>query len=143
VTLFARVCVDAVMPWKEMSPMTERVKFVAAMLEGEESFTELCERFGISGATSGRNATSKAVSRASPSGQGPRFRIPMRPALTSLSSLSTRERCIRPGAHFSFEPESAAARCVSSVLVVLRVRRRSGTAFIRRVPGPRAAIARK
>ena len=36
------------MPWKEMSPMSERVKFVAAMLEGEESFTELCERFGIS-----------------------------------------------------------------------------------------------
>lgn len=28
--------------------MNERVRFVAAMLEGEESFTELCERFGIS-----------------------------------------------------------------------------------------------
>ena len=28
--------------------MNERVKFVAAMLEGEESFGELCERFGIS-----------------------------------------------------------------------------------------------
>ena len=36
------------MPWKETSPMNERVRFVAAMLEGEESFTELCERFGIS-----------------------------------------------------------------------------------------------
>lgn len=28
--------------------MNERVKFVAGMLEGSESFTELCERFGIS-----------------------------------------------------------------------------------------------
>jgi transposase len=42
------VCADAVMPWEETSPMNERVRFVAAMLEGEESFTELCERFGIS-----------------------------------------------------------------------------------------------
>src|SRR6187402_2508118 len=36
------------MPWKETSPMNERVRFIAAMLEAEESFTELCERFGIS-----------------------------------------------------------------------------------------------
>src|SRR5262245_54957672 len=36
------------MPWKETSPVQERVKFIAAFLEGEESFTELCERFGIS-----------------------------------------------------------------------------------------------
>ena len=36
------------MPWKETSPMNERVRFVAAMLEAEESFGELCERFGIS-----------------------------------------------------------------------------------------------
>ena len=28
--------------------MNERLKFVAAVLEGEESFSELCERFGIS-----------------------------------------------------------------------------------------------
>ena len=28
--------------------MDERVKFVAAMLEGDETFVELCERFGIS-----------------------------------------------------------------------------------------------
>jgi hypothetical protein len=28
------------MPWKETSPMDERVKFVAAMLEAEESFLE-------------------------------------------------------------------------------------------------------
>jgi transposase len=28
--------------------MNERVKFIAAMLEGNESFTELCEGFGIS-----------------------------------------------------------------------------------------------
>jgi putative transposase len=36
------------MPWQDTSPMNERVKFVAGMLEGSESFTELCERFGIS-----------------------------------------------------------------------------------------------
>jgi hypothetical protein len=36
------------MPWKETSPMNERVKFVAAMLEAEETFGEICERFGIS-----------------------------------------------------------------------------------------------
>ena len=28
--------------------MQERVKFIAAFLEGEENFSELCERFGIS-----------------------------------------------------------------------------------------------
>jgi transposase-like protein len=36
------------MPWKETSPVNERVKFIAAFLEGEENFSELCERFGIS-----------------------------------------------------------------------------------------------
>jgi hypothetical protein len=36
------------MPWKETSPMNERVKFVAAMLAADETFLELCERFGIS-----------------------------------------------------------------------------------------------
>ncbi|HEY3237755.1 MAG TPA: helix-turn-helix domain-containing protein [Polyangiaceae bacterium] len=38
----------SVMPWKESSSLDQRVKFVAAMLEGGESFVELCERFGIS-----------------------------------------------------------------------------------------------
>jgi transposase InsO family protein len=36
------------MPWKETSPVNERVKFVAALLEGDASFTEICEHFGIS-----------------------------------------------------------------------------------------------
>jgi putative transposase len=36
------------MPWKETSTVNERVRFIAAMLEAEESFSELCERFGIS-----------------------------------------------------------------------------------------------
>jgi transposase-like protein len=36
------------MPWKETSPMNERVKFVAAILQAEESFSEICGRFGIS-----------------------------------------------------------------------------------------------
>ena len=40
--------------------MNERVKFVAALLEAEETFLEPCERFGISRkqATSGRSAMS-------------------------------------------------------------------------------------
>jgi len=36
------------MPWKETDPMNERVKFIAAHLERETSFSELCDRFGIS-----------------------------------------------------------------------------------------------
>jgi putative transposase len=36
------------MPWKETVPMGERVKFVAGYLANEVSFSELCERFGIS-----------------------------------------------------------------------------------------------
>jgi transposase InsO family protein len=36
------------MPWKDTSPVNERVKFVAGFLEGNENFSELCERFGIS-----------------------------------------------------------------------------------------------
>jgi transposase InsO family protein len=36
------------MPWKDTSPVNERVRFIAAFLEGEENFSELCERFGIS-----------------------------------------------------------------------------------------------
>jgi transposase InsO family protein len=36
------------MPWTETNPMNERVKFIAAFLEADETFVELCERFGIS-----------------------------------------------------------------------------------------------
>ena len=36
------------MPWNETKPMDERVKFVAAYLAKEVSFSELCARFGIS-----------------------------------------------------------------------------------------------
>lgn len=38
------------MPWNETKPMNERVKFIAACLareETDETFAELCERFGI------------------------------------------------------------------------------------------------
>jgi putative transposase len=35
------------MPWKETSSVNVRVKFIAAFLEGNENFSELCERFGI------------------------------------------------------------------------------------------------
>jgi len=33
------------MRWNDRSPMSERVESMAAMLEGEKSFTEQCERF--------------------------------------------------------------------------------------------------
>jgi transposase InsO family protein len=36
------------MPWKETCPMNERVKFIASFLDGERTFVELCEDFGIS-----------------------------------------------------------------------------------------------
>ena len=36
------------MPWKETAPWNERVKFITALLERDESFTEQCTRFGIS-----------------------------------------------------------------------------------------------
>ena len=36
------------MPWNKTEPMNERVKFIAAHLEREDSFSELCERFDIS-----------------------------------------------------------------------------------------------
>jgi transposase-like protein len=36
------------MPSKETEPMNERVKFIAAYLEKDESFFGTCERFGIS-----------------------------------------------------------------------------------------------
>ena len=36
------------MPWKDTSALNERVKFIAAWLEGDDNFSELCDRFGIS-----------------------------------------------------------------------------------------------
>jgi transposase InsO family protein len=36
------------MPWARTDQMSERVKFVAAHLRGEDSFTDLCQDFGIS-----------------------------------------------------------------------------------------------
>jgi transposase InsO family protein len=39
------------MPWADTNPMNERVKFIAACLarkDGDETFAELCDRFGIS-----------------------------------------------------------------------------------------------
>ncbi len=36
------------MPWQEVCPMEERMRFVVALLAEEESMTELCEQFGIS-----------------------------------------------------------------------------------------------
>ena len=36
------------MPWQEICPMDERMRFIAAVLAGELSMTELCEEFGVS-----------------------------------------------------------------------------------------------
>ncbi len=36
------------MPWKECSPMSELVKFIAEYEAGDDSFARLCRRFGIS-----------------------------------------------------------------------------------------------
>jgi putative transposase len=36
------------MPWREVCTMDEKMRFIGALLAGEESMTELCERFGVS-----------------------------------------------------------------------------------------------
>lgn len=36
------------MPWKKTEPMNERVKFIAAYLQGDESFSDLCDDYSIS-----------------------------------------------------------------------------------------------
>lgn len=36
------------MPWKDVRPMDEKVLFIADYLRGPDSFTRLCERYGIS-----------------------------------------------------------------------------------------------
>ena len=36
------------MPWQEVCPMDEKMRFIGAVLAEEESMVELCERFGIS-----------------------------------------------------------------------------------------------
>ena len=36
------------MPWKETHPMFERAAFIKACLEGEESMSSLCRRYGVS-----------------------------------------------------------------------------------------------
>ena len=39
---------EVTVPWQEMSPMSERKRFVDLHLRGEHSIAELCRRFGIS-----------------------------------------------------------------------------------------------
>lgn len=36
------------MPWQEVCPMDEKMRFIGAVLAEEESMVELCERFGVS-----------------------------------------------------------------------------------------------
>ena len=36
------------MPWQEVCPMDEKVRFIAAVLAEEQSMAELCESFGVS-----------------------------------------------------------------------------------------------
>lgn len=44
----ARSKEDRAMSWARTDQMSERVKFVAAQLRCEDSFTDLCRDFGIS-----------------------------------------------------------------------------------------------
>ena len=34
------------MPWREVCPMEEKMRFIGGLLAQEENMTELCERFG-------------------------------------------------------------------------------------------------
>lgn len=36
------------MPWKDVLPMEERIRFAVLAAKGDEVFSDLCERFGIS-----------------------------------------------------------------------------------------------
>ncbi len=36
------------MPWKESQSSDERLKFIAQVLSGESTMTDLCQRFGVS-----------------------------------------------------------------------------------------------
>ena len=36
------------MPWKESQPSDERLKFIAQLLSGDSTLTDLCRRFGVS-----------------------------------------------------------------------------------------------
>lgn len=64
------------MPWPEGTTMDAKVHFIAAVLEGEESMTELCERFAVS-----RTAGYQLVNRYREEGERafrPRSRAPHR-----------------------------------------------------------------
>jgi putative transposase len=39
------------MPWKELSPMTERLRFIADYQRGLDSMSEICRRYGVSRTT--------------------------------------------------------------------------------------------
>src|SRR5262245_11457664 len=36
------------MPWREMSPMDQRLRFIGDYRRGEVPFIELCDRYGVS-----------------------------------------------------------------------------------------------
>ena len=36
------------MPWNQTCPMDEKIKFIAAVKSGQDSFAEICRQFGIS-----------------------------------------------------------------------------------------------
>jgi hypothetical protein len=36
------------MPWKDVLPMEERIRFAVLAAKGTEVFSDLCEQFGIS-----------------------------------------------------------------------------------------------
>jgi len=36
------------MPWKQTCPMDEKIRFIAAVKSGQDSFAEICRQFHIS-----------------------------------------------------------------------------------------------
>jgi hypothetical protein len=39
---------EVLMPWKESSPLDQRVRFIADVQQGALSMSELCERYDVS-----------------------------------------------------------------------------------------------
>src|ERR1700687_118485 len=69
------------MPWRESRVVDERVRFIAACIESDETFAELCRRFGVS-----RQAGYKWVER---DGRGGPAGLLNRPAVARLAPHRT------------------------------------------------------
>jgi putative transposase len=69
------------MPWRETSPMDQKVQFIADFSKDRFSFTELCERYEIS-----RKTGYKWVERYVEDGPGALEDLPRKPLCWLLSS---------------------------------------------------------